>query len=1086
VFGLGSSLNTSLTTYCLVGVIAFTIAFEALTHIAERKLHGTPYMEMLSKVYKEMMIMGFISFGVFMAVQAGGVTASDTLIAFEFAHILVFFSALLFVLSALGFIIFSARLKRIYEMCANRTADQLLTEYSLVRKSRKFHGLSWISGVCELRDMMEFKIVHLYFQKIYDLPNDFNFAVYMQECLDHHILELVEVEPSTWLFLVLASLLNIGFFKMVDLIYDDSELDYYDSSSGSHYSSGHSSPSEADYSDYTTDTHHRWLGGGSSYSTSNYGSSYGEGSRDDGLPVFICCAWVLLIWVILLYLCARRSELHLLRKTGASDTHLYEEVLVEIENELLERFDKQKEEGLKFLSLKELQEKIQTLKKQIEYEKQNKGDNRSRATSLIGTISKTPPVKKYKLKNAPPGFAGGGKIRSRAQSAVEAPSLQKSTLKSMFFGEKKLTDIKREFRHHAHTMGDEPSAHSVESSLLIQAQHNLNHADSDSQLTDAKHRELKVEPPKPSQSCQDLYHTTSTCKPTLENPQKWKMQKSAKVFADSLDDMPTSALPKSMRVLDMDRSKKEAFSPKSKISNAPDSSLIDPQRNETKDAPVYDETHFPLTGFHQEAMLRSLDYSMSYFAGSNHGRLATVRQSEGSDDESKFTPPISTKNAKALVVPQNPEASNLASTETTYAENEETATTPVPFESLSYPSKSANESEPGQANTSFGQGRGSLTQEKMREQSFTALLTQEMQRLSLEMTQRKKQIEKGKKYHSGLVNEDLSIYENKALAAAVQRQESVRIAATRRTGRRMSKAFSQTSSSNQNSQFESSFSNLRSPFNKSLSHFSAKPLKTPKSMTIKSMSLLEGNARSPKEGQSLKDKLSSDISDIYFFRSPKLFHKTIDVYLLMACTYGALYVTNYCIVAQDAGFMSPVLVHLFILVPFICMFPVMGKVIKISSLLLAVAEIKPGIIAKVVEETIDTQKMAKRIIKKMKDTIETLGNDEQSKYSRSLNKSTKENLHLFFEEFSHTSAGELTSKEFRFALHSMHVHLSDSRFNRLFKHFDISKSGRLSYHEVSQLVYPEEAQRQFELAQKIGSKVTHKTTRNNSNIKGTI
>jgi len=88
----------------------------------------------------------------------------------------------------------------------------------------------------------------------------------------------------------------------------------------------------------------------------------------------------------------------------------------------------------------------------------------------------------------------------------------------------------------------------------------------------------------------------------------------------------------------------------------------------------------------------------------------------------------------------------------------------------------------------------------------------------------------------------------------------------------------------------------------------------------------------------------------------------------------------------------------------------------------------------------------------------------------------REGLHLFFEEYAPNSSGEITELEFREALFQMNVLISDSRFKRLFNHFDISKRGCLRYHEVYQICYPEEAQRQKELANKVGGRVKHTAT----------
>lgn len=52
VFGLGSSLDITVETLALTGVVGFTVVFEMCAHRLEHTLAGTPYMGMLAKIYK--------------------------------------------------------------------------------------------------------------------------------------------------------------------------------------------------------------------------------------------------------------------------------------------------------------------------------------------------------------------------------------------------------------------------------------------------------------------------------------------------------------------------------------------------------------------------------------------------------------------------------------------------------------------------------------------------------------------------------------------------------------------------------------------------------------------------------------------------------------------------------------------------------------------------------------------------------------------------------------------------------------------------------------------------------------------------
>ncbi len=86
------------------------------------------------------MIMGFISLGVFLTLQFGGVGSTIGFYTFEFAHIVVFFTTIIFVVQACLMMVLSSQLKKRYEKSTNISADHLLTFYSLHRKSKLFHA----------------------------------------------------------------------------------------------------------------------------------------------------------------------------------------------------------------------------------------------------------------------------------------------------------------------------------------------------------------------------------------------------------------------------------------------------------------------------------------------------------------------------------------------------------------------------------------------------------------------------------------------------------------------------------------------------------------------------------------------------------------------------------------------------------------------------------------------------------------------------------------------------------------------------------------------------------------------------------
>ncbi len=85
-------------------------------------------------------------------------------------------------------------------------------EYDNTSPQRKF--LSRWLPFSDLREVMEFKIVQFFFRTTFALPTTFNFALYMRQATDSHILALVDVESSTWAILGAICFLNLARIKL--------------------------------------------------------------------------------------------------------------------------------------------------------------------------------------------------------------------------------------------------------------------------------------------------------------------------------------------------------------------------------------------------------------------------------------------------------------------------------------------------------------------------------------------------------------------------------------------------------------------------------------------------------------------------------------------------------------------------------------------------------------------------------------------------------------------------------------------------------------------------------------------------------
>ena len=156
IFGLGSSLNVQAASISLIAIVAFTVIFELGTHKLDHHLEGSPYKEMVDKIYKELTILGFISFGVFMFIQSEAEVDQDIFLAFEFSHIVIFFAALFFIIEAFFLMALNQKLKTNIDMAVALSSEDMLkrfgTEKNAMNKKSRWMPFQNVSDKYEIND----------------------------------------------------------------------------------------------------------------------------------------------------------------------------------------------------------------------------------------------------------------------------------------------------------------------------------------------------------------------------------------------------------------------------------------------------------------------------------------------------------------------------------------------------------------------------------------------------------------------------------------------------------------------------------------------------------------------------------------------------------------------------------------------------------------------------------------------------------------------------------------------------------------------------------------------------------------------
>jgi hypothetical protein len=185
IFGIAFTLDSNIGTYefiaFVIGLIFLEFVIENLEIMAERR----GLVPLFQKLQKELMMMGIISFTVFIYRTAANPPEGDiSLEAIEMTDVIMLFMALAFIIQA-SFIVLYATIAGKKYLTVMRTESAALVEsYRALdlnpRMSWWFHhGPSWLPGTCPLRTNIETRIIERLFVSQHKLPPEFNFAQYI-------------------------------------------------------------------------------------------------------------------------------------------------------------------------------------------------------------------------------------------------------------------------------------------------------------------------------------------------------------------------------------------------------------------------------------------------------------------------------------------------------------------------------------------------------------------------------------------------------------------------------------------------------------------------------------------------------------------------------------------------------------------------------------------------------------------------------------------------------------------------------------------------------------------------------------------
>lgn len=189
-------------------------------------------------------------------------------------------------------------------------------------------------------------------------------------------------------------------------------------------------------------------------------------------------------------------------------------------------------------------------------------------------------------------------------------------------------------------------------------------------------------------------------------------------------------------------------------------------------------------------------------------------------------------------------------------------------------------------------------------------------------------------------------------------------------------------------------------------------------------------------------KLSEDLSEIYFFENPDLYFKAVEYAIMLNSLYLSLWACNFISVVQFS-FNNAWIVQIFMLIPLLIVLPLLGEIVKVSSLLEAIADLDIDVIGSVLEEMEDKTRLIQELRLKILSRIVGESDDKKRIVAR------------LFKEIDIDKNGLISPMEMRQMLRALSLHYSDAKFLRLYRAIDEDLNGSISEFELTLLIFPD-------------------------------